>query len=541
MSRKSPNIHIFDPNESRLSYTEPGQRYQSHLSMQLAPENFYSISNIDSDSNKALVFTHFSKYRQIWEYIILFISGLPLFEISFISIFVPRIGLFKYIPFLICDIIFIIDVFVVTHTAYLSHGVFVSEKRRIIRKYGYKSLIIHIIASIPISWIGIYSLNPYKYILWSLTRLLRIHRALNAADTVQRSLVYDQWYSSILPLIFILILFVHIFACLFYISAKMEGISESWIGLFKWDTLSPPQQYVVSIYFVMTTILTIGYGDLTPKTSSETILVIFIQLIGVMINAYIVGTLVMNLIDPIGNSFLKTFDGFAEYMSFKKIPTKLKHDIKDYFQLIWSKNKGTEDPNFLFKHIPETVRDYLKSDMCKSCMDQVKIFKMGSNMLINAMSDLLQPVSYVPGDIITLEREIRPELLMFNSGMIQIIINGNIFSTQSCSKGVAIGELELFIDKETPVSIKAVTHVSGWSLDRERLLLSLAHRPEIRKELLKKAMLAYPSVYKEIRKLLSTRNLQISLEKKHESHLHAHAKRKMNLKDSSSDSDQNSC
>ena len=63
------------------------------------------------------------------------------------------------------------------------------------------------------------------------------------------------------------------------------------------DSLNSQQIYVKTLYYVITTFSTVGYGDITPKASKEIAYVMFVQLIGVMIFAYITGsvtTLIMN-------------------------------------------------------------------------------------------------------------------------------------------------------------------------------------------------------------------------------------------------------
>jgi len=98
-----------------------------------------------------------------------------------------------------------------------------------------------------------------------------LKRAIHASESINRMLIYHSVFSIMIQTIILFVSFVHTFACLFYLCAKYEGYENSWVGYLGWDYLTPNQLYIVSIYFVMTTILTIGFGDMTPQTSSETI------------------------------------------------------------------------------------------------------------------------------------------------------------------------------------------------------------------------------------------------------------------------------
>ena len=47
-------------------------------------------------------------------------------------------------------------------------------------------------------------------------------------------------------------------------------------------------KYIGSLYFSMTTMLTVGYGDLSPVNSVEFLVIVVIQILGVVIFAYVV-------------------------------------------------------------------------------------------------------------------------------------------------------------------------------------------------------------------------------------------------------------
>ena len=49
--------------------------------------------------------------------------------------------------------------------------------------------------------------------------------------------------------------------------------------------------YVTSFYFTTTTILTVGYGDITPISITEKILCIFLMIIGVVSFSFATGAL----------------------------------------------------------------------------------------------------------------------------------------------------------------------------------------------------------------------------------------------------------
>ena len=66
-------------------------------------------------------------------------------------------------------------------------------------------------------------------------------------------------------------------------------IKASWIYYFNFEDLSDSELYVTSFYFTVTTIMTVGYGDITAKSMPEKLLCILLMLIGVIAFSFATG------------------------------------------------------------------------------------------------------------------------------------------------------------------------------------------------------------------------------------------------------------
>ena len=51
------------------------------------------------------------------------------------------------------------------------------------------------------------------------------------------------------------------------------------------------QLYIVSFYYILTTITTVGYGDITPATITERVMCIFLFIFGVLFFSFSIGSL----------------------------------------------------------------------------------------------------------------------------------------------------------------------------------------------------------------------------------------------------------
>ena len=467
----------------------------------------FSPSNI-MKSHTSFIFSHSQKLRRFWEYLIFIVCISTLIEISFFGIFIEYVPFAAYSIFIFFDIIYLGDIYIYLHTSYFSHGVQINNLRRIREHIGLYRIIIHIIAAIPISWIGVLLKNRLIYILLCIPRIFRVQRGLDASYTFTQSMIYSLTKSRIFQSILLEILCIHLFACIFYLSDFFENSVEGWVIYHGWDNLTPTQQYVVSIYFVMTTILAIGFGDLTPKTSQERIIVIFIQLIGVMVNGFLISTMVSSLFDPIGSDFLKGFRGFVDFINFKEIPRDLSNEIINYFQEKWSKTHGTDDLKEVFKYVPQTVRNDIKLDITRKCLSKISIMQAASQKLLIGFSNAMSSVTFIPDEIIFKQDQIDSKLYLFKSGIIKLFVNDLETETINCDDGVGMGEVELLVDIPRQTTVVAVTYVECWVIERDGLLTSISHQSELQKELLHLWKSTYPENYKEVRRLIYSMRLK---------------------------------
>jgi hyperpolarization activated cyclic nucleotide-gated potassium channel 2 len=447
-------------------------------------------------------FTHFSIWRRIWEYILIVVACIPVFEITFIPLFCPNISFFGYSPFLIFDLLYIIDLYVSTHTAYHSRGLLIASPVRIRRRIGYIPLILRFVGAIPIGW-AVCLQGGSWHLLFALNKLLRVHRGIEAMDTVQHSLVYHSWVAMMFPLWMLLLGSIHILACVFYMTGLIENAHNyiSWIQSLH-DNPSKLHLYVYSVYFISVTIWTIGSGPFTAPTSSERILLIGIELIGVMINAYCVGSMVSFLIDPMSSNFLTAFSGLWDYLRFKKIPEHLRTEILNVFQAKWTAYGGSSEPKEVFKFMPETVRDHMKLDITRACFRKISMMQIASEPLLVTFANVMKPFTACPGEMLIRQNELMPVLHLFREGVIRLWINGSFFAENNCDAGIGMGELELLVDVRREMTVAAVTYVEGWMLAREDLVKAMVHQEPLRNELLTICRLVFPAYFRQIRAML---------------------------------------
>ena len=79
--------------------------------------------------------------------------------------------------------------------------------------------------------------------------------------------------------------------CLWYFIAANNQLENNWISYGKYDDYTEFHKYLLSLYFTLTTLSTVGYGDISGKTEIEEIISIFYMFFGVAFYSYFIGML----------------------------------------------------------------------------------------------------------------------------------------------------------------------------------------------------------------------------------------------------------
>ena len=90
--------------------------------------------------------------------------------------------------------------------------------------------------------------------------------------------------------------------------------------------------YYASVYFITTTITTVGYGDVLPSENLEILFIMMLELVGLVIFSYIIGT-------------LKSVEGNH---SAKKIISSKQDDILEFLNKVDTNRRETELPQEIY-------------------------------------------------------------------------------------------------------------------------------------------------------------------------------------------------
>ena len=231
--------------------------------------------------------------------------------------------------------------------------------------------------------------------------------------------------------------------------------------------LTNPEIYLRSLYWTVTTVTTIGYGDYSPSkdNNAQIIFTIFAQLTGVSIYGFVVGNIPVLIANA--NAARAAFDSqneiIGEFMRVKQLPVNMQNRVRDYYQYLWESRKGVSDSQVLGS-LPHALSVDVLVFLNQEILQKVDFFRGVKEIFIREVVDMLTTETYIPGDYIIREGEFGTRMYFLTTGSVEVIVNGN--SVARLGTGSPFGEMALVSGDKRNASIRATAYCDLYVLER---------------------------------------------------------------------------
>eukprot|EP00635_Sarcinochrysidales_sp_CCMP3193_P005006 CAMPEP_0118909052 /NCGR_PEP_ID=MMETSP1166-20130328/11797_1 /TAXON_ID=1104430 /ORGANISM="Chrysoreinhardia sp, Strain CCMP3193" /LENGTH=775 /DNA_ID=CAMNT_0006848465 /DNA_START=96 /DNA_END=2423 /DNA_ORIENTATION=- len=211
--------------------------------------------------------------------------------------------------------------------------------------------------------------------LVKMLRCVKTWRILQNSNTARQvRFAYSSFSVTSLNVMLVMLFFVisaHWLACVWgYVGNTAATIQNSWMADLLmhrndgsiYSIRNPRIQYMFSLYFVVTTLTTCGFGDIVATNHSERITIILIMIIGGLIWALILGTVNQSIttLDVDKTEYTQTFDKVNWMLKDLGVSKKTCAKARSYMSqngLLHRRSKYTE----LFAHLGIS----LQADICE--------------------------------------------------------------------------------------------------------------------------------------------------------------------------------
>lgn len=298
-------------------------------------------------------------------------------------------------------------------------------------------------------------------------RLTKIPRLVQMMRLWRRRDIHNAGLLRLVFFVFWMLLISHWIAC-------------GWAGLR--DRLpgdDDAMHYLRALYWTITTLATVGYGDITPNTAPQMMYAIMTMLFGVGLFGYGIGNVAHMLanIDQVQAHYHSSLDRLAHFLRYRKIPAGLQRRIYDYYTFLWERHLGYDEA-IILSELPEPLRIEIAMAMKREFIEKVPLFNGASPQLLREIAVELRAALFTPGDYIFRAGEIGRHMYFISRGTVEVIAADGQTILSTLSDGDFFGEIALLFQRPRTASIRAVDFCDMYSLDKETFERVLEYFPE---------------------------------------------------------------
>lgn len=360
-------------------------------------------------------------------------------------------------------IIFCVDIIIIFNTEVKTGLTVLTDRKSVAKQYLTGWFFLDFLAALPLA--PLFELvtshevsGTLAYQIMMLFRLLRLLKLVKVPTTFKalKELI------DIPPALMRLIIF------LFWFSLVAHFMSLGWIAIGASEAArSFGDQYIRALYWCITTIATIGYGDYVPNHDSniQVIYTIIVQIIGVGMFGYIIGnvaTLIVN-IDAARADFHLKMEEVRNYMRIKQIPSSIQDRVKNYYNYLWETRQGITNVDFMLT-LPQTLRMEIALYLNKGILEKVSLFKGADEVFIHEVIVELEPLVFLPGDLVIRQGEFGDCMYFLSAGSVEVIVDEKQVAV--LAEGSPFGETALIQNEKRNASIKAVSYCDIYRLSQ---------------------------------------------------------------------------
>jgi voltage-gated potassium channel len=253
-----------------------------------------------------------------------------------------------------------------------------------------------------------------------------------------------------------------------------------WILIGGSEQSRPPfDQYIRGVYWAITTIATIGYGDYTPDHNSnlQILYSIIVEVFGVGMFSYVianVSSLVSNL-DIARATYQRKLEEVNAYMRAQRLPLEMQERVRDYYSYLWTKQKGVDVTNVL-ENMPQGLSQEILMFLNRDVLSRVSIFQNANELFLNESVRLMKPQIFLPGENIIRQGEYADCMYFLASGEVRVEVDGK--EVARLGPGSPFGETALIDNQHRNASIISQTYGTGYRMEKEDFNQLRAKYPE---------------------------------------------------------------
>ncbi|KAL7235805.1 hypothetical protein ACSBR1_019150 [Camellia fascicularis] len=408
--------------------TDLNLRYLSKII--LPPLGVSGYNQNQNESNGKIISPMDSRYR-CWETLMVglvaYTAWVCPFEVAFLNSN-PKTHLF--IADNIVDLFFAIDIVLTFFVAYIDPitQLLVRDQTKIALRYMSTWFLMDVASTIPFEALAFLFTGKHhsglSYSLLGLLRFWRLRRVKQFFTRLEKDIRFSYFRVRCARLLSVTLFLVHCAGCLYYLLAdRYPHQGKTWIGsvIPNFRETSLWIRYISALYWSMTTMSTVGYGDMHAVNTMEMIFIIFYMLFNLGLTAYLIGNMTNLVVEGTRRTmeFRNSIEAASNFVCRNRLPPRLKEQILGYMCLRFKAESLNQQQ--LIEQLPKTICKSIRQHLFFRTVENVYLFKdVSREILLLLVADT--KAEYIPPrEDVILQNESPDDVYIIVSGEVEMI------------------------------------------------------------------------------------------------------------------------
>ncbi|CAA6672720.1 unnamed protein product [Spirodela intermedia] len=370
-----------------------------------------------------------------------------------------------FVPDLIVDAFFAVDIVVTFFVAYLDDATFllVDEPKKIAVRH--QAVVPHgrgLHDPLPVRVPHVHGRQNGGTVFgfMNLLRLWRLRRVSDLFARLEKDTRFSYFWTRYVKLICVTLFSVHSAGCMYYwIAAHYRVEANTWIGtqVSDFKERSIWVGYVYSMYWSIVTLTTVGYGDLHSQNTGEKVFNIFYMLFNIGLTSYLIGNMTNLIVHGATRTFLMrdTIHEVSRFASKNRLPDSLREQMMAHLQL---KFKTTElQQEGVLADLPKAIRSSIAQHLFQKTLESSYLLKgLAEDIIIQLVSEM-KAEFYPPKVDIILQNEIPTDFYIIVSGAVDVLTykNGTEQVLKKLGANEVAGEIGVIFNIPQPFTVRS--------------------------------------------------------------------------------------
>ncbi|KAJ8411709.1 hypothetical protein AAFF_G00153470 [Aldrovandia affinis] len=412
------------------------------------------------------IILHYCTFKTTWDWVILILTFYTAIMVPYnVSFKTKQSNIAWLVLDSVVDVIFLVDIVLNFHTTFVGPGGEVISDPKLIRMNYLKTwFVIDLLSCLPYDIINAFeNVDEGISSLFSSLKVVRLLRLGRVARKLDHYLEYGAAVLVLLVCVFGLV--AHWLACIWYSIGDNEVIdkvtntikTDSWLyqlatsigspyhynasGSGQWEGgPSKDSLYITSLYFTMTSLTTIGFGNIAPTTDCEKIFSVAMMMVGSLLYATIFGnvTTIFQQMYANTNRYHEMLNNVRDFLKLYQVPKGLSERVMDYIVSTWSMSKGIDTEKVL-SICPKDMRADICVHLNRKVFNEHPAFRLASDGCLRSLAVEFQTIHCAPGDLIFHAGESVDTLCFVVSGSLEVIQDDEVIAI--LGKGDVFGDV----------------------------------------------------------------------------------------------------